>query len=199
MKRFLLCLVLLLCTIGTVCLAGDKREKREKKERVKKTELTLQQICEQWRAPVCTGDENIDAFLLGTHTLVLSYKVISEEVDFIKIVTNEIEDAGDGVTAEVLITDGDGNERCPEATAARWVELSVSTAVLGVSAATVVLSGVKIVQGIVQDPSKALFMLGAIRQLSYCVKALNIMVRDIPITVARIEEQVKLMKQVKAN
>lgn len=170
-----------------------------KAERTKHSEVTFDEILDAWCEPSYSGDCDVDNFFRATNDMVISYKLINDEINFLKITTREIPDCGDGVTMEVVITDGDGNMRSREATAERWTTISLLLVNTGFSAAQVVVSGVNIVSGIANDYTKAFALLGSIKQIKTCIKALTLLSDQIPITVAKVNEQVGLMKQVKAN
>lgn len=175
-----------------------KAEKAEKASKEKK-EVTIMDIIAAWENPAHSGDADVDRFFDSTNEILLSYKAMNEEINFVRIETREIPDAGDGVTSEVLITDGDGNPRTKEATAERWTAIGLLLGNTVLEVADAVTSGTAIVQGISSDPSKAMAMGKSVKQMKTCIKALELLGKELPITVQLIDTQVKAMKQVKAN
>lgn len=189
----------LICATSMVAVGAAKKEDKPAKEKKAKQEVTIHDILAEWVNPTPSGDVDVDGFFEGVNGMMLSYKAMNDEINFVKIVTNEIPDAGDGVTTEVIVTDGDGNAQTKEATAERWGEISLMLASTAVSAADAVISGTNIVKGISSNPSKAMAMGSSVKQMKTCIKALELLGQEIPRTVELIDGQVKAMKQVKAN
>lgn len=189
----------LICATSMVAVGAAKKEDKPAKEKKAKQEVTIHDILAEWVNPTPSGDVDVDCFFEGVNGMMLSYKAMNDEINFVKIVTNEIPDAGDGVTTEVIVTDVDGNAQTKEATAERWGEISINLAATAVSAAEAVISGTNIVKGISSNPSKAMAMGSSVKQMKTCIKALELLGQEIPRTVELIDGQVKAMKQVKAN
>ena len=82
-------------------LEKSKTEKSQKKGDEEKTKKVLER-------PANAGASSIDAFVTKSFDAYDESLKLSKDIEFIKVTTNEIPDAGDGVTTKTIITNGDG-------------------------------------------------------------------------------------------
>lgn len=181
-----------------VCtLASENTPAKEKEAKGKKAPKTFEELWGDFSTMKSTNDADINAFIASTGDMAKSFKDMSDEFINIKIETQECEDTGDGVTTAVIITDAEGKPRTKEAvlksnlnTIGNCVDL---TAKIALAAAT----GTNLISSIISNPTKAISMAMALKQLKLTVSLLAAMTREVPEFVENVKTQNALLKQAK--
>ena len=143
------------------------------------------------------GFESVDLFCAQAHSMLMSYKEINDSLNFIKIEIIQIPDAGDGITSEVKITDGNGNPRTKKATSKKWADINARFTLFGVDCALLITAGAATVLDIftATEPIPA----GSGMQVKNAIKALKMLTAEIDRTTPKLRSQRELLKSVDEN
>lgn len=174
-----------------------KKTKQPKTPKAKKQPKTIQQLAVELTKIESTGDQVIDKFVSQAVAMALRFHELSQEYQNIKIEVKEVEDAGDGVTTAVLITDNEGNPRTKEIVLQSNLNTVANCIMLTAEAVSLAMTGTTIVTQIVADPIRALSLLFAIKQLKLAVEALSALGREIPIFTEQVKTQNEMLAQAK--
>lgn len=109
MKKFLLVLILI-AGFNAVSFAQDDNGDKKKKEKV-------------LNRPEILGVSAIDAFNTKAFDLYQECQNITTAINFVQVKIKEVEDKGDGVTTEMTITNGKGENLSKEVALKQFVEL----------------------------------------------------------------------------
>ncbi len=177
---------------------ADKKAEQEAKRAARLADApTFEEFMLEYEPVKICGVESVDLFCAQAETMLMSYKTINDSINFIKIEVVQIPDAGDGVTSEVKITDGNGNPRTQKATNLKWAEISARFALFGVDCALLVVSGASAVVDLSLDPTNLLN--GSIKQLKKSMAALKMLTIEIDRTTPILSQQRELLKSVEEN
>ena len=188
--------------------ALQKEEKAELKKAEKRAEQDAKREARLAKAPTfeeflttyvpfqAVGFESVDLFCSQAHSMLMDYKEINDSLNFIKIEIVPIPDAGDGVTSEVKITDGNGNPRTKQDTNKKWADISTKFAVFGVDCALLVTAGAATILDVMTAENVPS---GAGVQVRNSIKALKMLTIEIDRTTPKLRSQREMLKSVDEN
>lgn len=175
----------------------SKERQEKEKERLSK-KPTFDEFLAKWQPYTPSGNANVDAFCASASQMVVSYKMMSDSINFIKIEVIDIPDQGDGITQAIKITDGNGHARTKESTQAKWTHIGVQIAIMTADLAVLGVSGAGIVSEFMSKPEN-LLNFSVIAQLRRSIQAINMLTIEARRSAPIIKEQTELMKTLKSN
>lgn len=156
--------------------------------------VSFEKFMSTWESPHVCADATLDKFCQSTNELVIKYKNIKADINFIKIKIAKIPDSGDGVTSLVKITDVNGNRIEKDDALQRVNAIRVRLHSLTTEIVNVTESGADIINKMASGVGNIQKMAPDIKQAKISMDALVFIIKDLTKTIIHNESRIKWLK-----
>lgn len=156
--------------------------------------VSFEKFMSTWESPHVCADATLDKFCQSTNELVIKYKNIKADINFIKIKIAKIPDSGHGVTSLVKITDVNGNRIEKDDALQRVNAIRVRLHSLTTEIVNVTESGADIINKMASGVGNIQKMAPDIKQAKISMDALVFIIKDLTKTIIHNESRIKWLK-----